>query len=199
MKRNAKTLELALLLGMALTVLCAVAQFDADCHVIEQSVVRLHVIANSDSEKDQALKYAVRDALLEAGAAAFSSGETKPDALRVLAAQLPRFQQVAETVVRDAGRSDPVTVTLGKSDFPTRTYGSVTLPAGTYDALRVVIGQGNGKNWWCVMFPPLCLPAAEANRTPEDVLNPSALFTAEQDPRYEPRFWIVEKLREWGL
>lgn len=199
MKRTAWTLELALLLGMALTVLCAVTRFDADCHTIEQSVVRLHVIANSNSDEDQALKLAVRDALLKEGAEAFSANETKEDVLRTLASQLPRFQQTAEAVIRKAGHDDPVTVTLGKHEFPTRTYDDVTLPAGTYDALRVIIGRGEGKNWWCVMFPPLCLPAAEARRTPEDVLNPGALFTAEQDPRYEMRFWIVEKLRQWGL
>lgn len=197
--RRALTLELSLLVGMALTVLCALAHFDADCHTIEQSVVRLHVIAHSDSAEDQALKLTVRDAVLKAGGEAFSSNATKEDALQTLSRLLPRLQQTAEAVVRSAGHTEPVTVKIGKSSFPTRTYGSVTLPAGTYDAVRVVIGNGEGKNWWCVMFPPLCLPAAEGPGAASDVLNPSALHTAEQDPRFEMRFWIVEKLRQWGL
>ena len=95
------------------------------------------------------------------------------------------------------GGSDPVQVSLERAVFPTRTYGSVTLPAGEYDALRVVIGKGDGKNWWCVMFPPLCLPAAEKGTQLGDVLDEEALALTKRPPQYELRFWLLEQWELW--
>ena len=195
MKLHPRTFELAALLALALTVLCAVAGFDAHSRDLENEVFRLHVIADSDDAEAQTLKLAVRDAVLKKSAPLFAACDTKAQTVAVACAHLGDFQTAAETALRRAGCDSPVFVTVERTAFPTRTYAGVTLPAGTYDALRVVIGSGQGRNWWCVLFPQLCLPAAEPARKLPDVLSPGALDTALQDPQYEPRFWIVEKLR----
>lgn len=195
MNDNKRRLETAALLAMAVAVLLSVVRFDARCRSVEDEVLRLHVIANSDSADDQALKLAVRDAVLRKGGEWFASCASKADAQALVKPRLNDLRQVAEAVVRDHGYSYPVQVTLSPCRFPTRTYGDVTLPAGTYDAVRVILGAGEGQNWWCVMFPPLCLPAAGDAATLADVLAAPALQTVKENPKYELRFWVVEKLR----
>lgn len=120
-------------------------------------VIRLHVIANSDHPADQALKLQVRDRILECAAASYEPGDDMQMACRRLSGQLDVLQRVGEQVVREQGYAYPVRVTLGSSRFPTKQYENFALPAGEYTALRVVIGEGAGENWWCVAFPPLCL------------------------------------------
>lgn len=116
---------------------------------LSQNIVRLHVLANSDSESDQALKLKVRDAILEHSQKEFTKKSDVESALTT-------YKEIAENVVRENGYDYPVFVEYGNFAFPTKEYNSFRLPAGNYDAVRVKIGNAEGKNWWCVMFPPLC-------------------------------------------
>lgn len=122
-------------------------------------VLRLHVLANSDSEADQALKLEVRDAVLAQAEYYLEGVTSREEAEQRLTEQLRPLAEAGAEVVAEAGYSYPVTVSLEETWFPTKEYEDFALPAGTYTALRVVIGEGAGQNWWCVVFPPLCLGA----------------------------------------
>ena len=121
------------------------------------NLIRLHIVANSNSRQDQHLKLEVRDAVLAKIETLFRGVASKEEAREVLDNNLARIKDVAEREVRRRGRDYPVKVMLGSFSFPARTYGALTVPAGEYEALRIVIGDGAGDNWWCILFPPLCL------------------------------------------
>jgi stage II sporulation protein R len=121
-----------------------------------EQVVRLHVLANSDSEADQALKLQVRDAVLAEMPSLFVGAQSQAEALQVVKRHLPKLERLAKRVVTEAGYDYSVKASVGVFAFPDRTYGDVTLPAGPYEALRLEIGKAQGANWWCVLFPPLC-------------------------------------------
>ena len=127
----------------------------ADRETLKNQVVRLHVVAASDSEKDQAIKLQVRDAVLESLDHSIDNAE---EAKAYLAENLDRIEATANRVLKEAGCGDTASVTLQKETFDTRVYDTFTLPAGVYDALRITIGEGEGRNWWCVVFPSLCMP-----------------------------------------
>lgn len=196
MKQNLRLLEIATLLAMGLCVLLSLSNAAQTRDRISGAVLRLHVIANSDSETDQQIKLAVRDALLEK-ARTLAAAKTKQQAAVQAEQLLRQLEQTAKQTISANGSNDPVRVSLERAAFPTRTYGSVTLPAGEYDALRVVIGKGEGKNWWCVMFPPLCLPAAEKGTQLDNVLDDEALAFTAREPRFELRFWLLEQWEQW--
>ena len=194
MKRN--TIELSFLFAFLLAVIISFCGFETECKTIRTKVLRLHVIAASDSEEDQALKLKVRDSVLRCSQDILSGETQKGTAERRIAANLDALRIAAEEEIKKNGYDCPVRVELTKADFPTRTYENVTLPAGQYNAVRVVIGNGEGKNWWCVMFPPLCLSAAKKQTGLSDVLNKDELALTQSDPKYEIRFWIVEKIEK---
>lgn len=123
---------------------------------IANSVVRLHIIANSDSAADQSLKLKVRDRVLQNAEDIFASAKTPSDALRLAGQNTDRLRKIAEDAVRREGYGYPVSVSVGKFPFPNKTYGDIMLPSGKYNAVRIIIGTGSGHNWWCVMYPPLC-------------------------------------------
>lgn len=126
---------------------------------LADKLVRLHVIANSDSPSDQRLKLAVRDAVLEQVDSATAHCANKEQTLRVLERELPALQRTAQNTLRQLGCDDAVQVSLTQERFPTRYYETFTLPAGQYTSLRVELGQAQGRNWWCVAFPTLCTAA----------------------------------------
>jgi len=128
------------------------------------NLIRLHVVANSDTPRDQEVKLAVRDAILKTSGELFTS--TPPEnAVEVVTANLPLFQRVAENVLRANGYDYPVAVEFGTFSFPEKAYGPLILRAGDYQAVRVILGDGEGANWWCILFPPLCyLDVVEGNR-----------------------------------
>ena len=194
MKRN--TIELSFLFAFLLAVIISFCGFETECQTIRTKVLRLHVIAVSDSEEDQALKLKVRDSVLRCSQDILLGETQKGTAERRIAANLDALRIAAEEEIKKNGYRYPVRVELTKADFPTRSYEAVTLPAGQYNAVRVVIGNGEGKNWWCVMFPPLCLSAAKKQTGLSDVLNKDELALTQSDPKYEIRFWIVEKLEK---
>lgn len=134
---------------------------------IKDSVFRLHVIANSDSNEDQNLKLKVRDSLLEYMDDLAKNCTSKEEVVQIAKDHQEEFKQISEKVIYDNGYSYPVSIKIGDSDFPTKTYGDISLPAGTYDALRVQIGEAKGKNWWCVMFPPLCFVDVSTGVVPD--------------------------------
>jgi stage II sporulation protein R len=123
---------------------------------IADHIIRFHVIANSDSQEDQALKLKVKDELVESLSPLLSKAASIDEARSILLANLNLIQEAAQTSVRQNGYTYPVQVTLEDCYFPLKVYGNCTFPPGTYEALRVQIGAAEGKNWWCVMFPPLC-------------------------------------------
>lgn len=172
-----KRIEKAILCGFLITVITATASgfsaFAQQCDDIRGRVLRLHILANSDSSADQALKLKVRDKILACSGELFGNAPNKAQAEAQAKANLAKIQQVAQDEVKAEGYSYPVKAMLTNMYFTTRTYGDVTLPAGDYDAVRVTIGSAQGHNWWCVLFPPLCLPAAQGQSTKKlsDVLN----------------------------
>ena len=135
---------------------------------ISDSVFRLHVIANSDSDEDQALKLKVRDKLLEYMNSLCANTSSKEDAMRIANEHIDDFSKIAKDVISENGYDYDVEISVGECDFPTKNYGDVSLPAGIYDALRVKIGSANGHNWWCVMFPPLCFVDVSSGTVPEE-------------------------------
>ncbi|MBQ9974111.1 MAG: stage II sporulation protein R [Oscillospiraceae bacterium] len=156
MQNKLKRWEAALMVGIAAALLMG-AVLEQEHNDLAQRVIRLHVIANSDSEADQSLKLLVRDRILDSAADLYHPDDDMTSACERLSGQLDTLKRVGEQALREQGCPHPVQVTLGSCDFPTKQYHDFALPAGEYTALRVVIGEGKGENWWCVAFPPLCL------------------------------------------
>ena len=153
-------------------------------------VIRFHVIANSDSQWDQALKLQVRDAVLAETERFYPEGADLETAREALSAHLGELAQAGRETAEAAGYDYPVTASLEKCWFPTKEYDGFALPAGEYTALRIVIGEGAGQNWWCVAFPPLCLGAAAAGYFSED----QAALITEEDQGYVLKFKSMELL-----
>ena len=154
-----KFFEIALLIGLAVFLTSGALALRTQDELADK-VVRLHVLANSDSEEDQALKLRVRDAVLEQATAILEQSADRREAESRLRGQLLELERIAAKEIAAEGYDYPVTVNLENTDFPTKEYDGFTLPAGEYLALRVIIGEGQGRNWWCVVFPPLCTAAS---------------------------------------
>lgn len=163
------------------------------------STIRLHVLANSDSEADQSLKLLVRDAILDSVSGIAEDCASKETAEAALRDSLPALTETAQSVLVSAGSDDEVHLELSREHYPTRGYDGVRLPAGTYTSLRVMIGSAEGHNWWCVLFPPLCTSSAQ----PQDELaavgftgSQIRILTDSRSPRYVLKFRILELLGE---
>lgn len=199
MDRRLKRWELALMLGM----LCALTVgvwLDREQEELADSVIRLHVIANSDSAGDQALKLAVRDRVLEQAECLYAQDVDREEARRALERHLNALAAAGQAVVEKWGYDYSVSAELTRCWFPTKEYEGFALPAGEYEALRVVIGEGEGQNWWCVAFPPLCLGAAsetveEAAQAGSFTKAQAGLITGETEP-YVLKFKGMELLGE---
>ncbi len=194
-------LEASLAVGLACALVWGAASLQSQ-QALAERVVRLHVLANSDSEKDQTLKLQVRDAVLARAETILTRAQDRAEAETALRAALPELTALAEEEIARRGYTYPVRAELTDTAFPTRVYDGFALPAGRYLALRLLIGAGAGRNWWCVVFPPLCAAAAEdvptaamaAGLTKEDV----RLIT-EDGAGYTLKFKsleLLEKLRE---
>ena len=160
---------------------------------LASQVIRLHILANSDSEEDQALKLEVRDRVLET-TSALLAGETEPQAAAVLLDQhLDDIAQTAAQEISAQGHDDRVEVRLEQTWFPTRQYQGISLPAGNYLALRVLIGEAEGHNWWCVIFPPLCAQAAGlSERAVQALSDDDVRLVTESGGGYVVRFRLLE-------
>lgn len=184
-----KTWELAALCALCVS-LCVGTWAQGRQRDISSSLVRLHVIAASDETAEQELKLRVRDNVLEYLTPVLDKAESPEEAQRIINGELTSIKAAAEACA--GGRS--VSVTLGQEYYPTREYEGFKLPAGQYQSLRVILGEGKGHNWWCVVFPPLCVSAAEQNKALDAMSEPERGLITEADG-YELRFRIVEL---WG-
>ena len=187
--------ESALLLAFGI-VLTAGVWAGASEAALAGQVLRLHVVANSDSQEDQALKLLARDAVLERASALLYGVSDRQGAEAALAPHLDELAQAGADALARTGNQDRVSVTLADQWFPTKAYDGFSLPAGQYRALRVSIGEGAGQNWWCVVFPPLCLASVteeSVETAAGQVLNEDqvALITG-QDGGYVLKFRLIE-------
>ena len=171
---------------------------------IYDSVIRLHVLANSDSDGDQAQKLLVRDRVIEVTGTLLKGAETRDEAEVILRQNLGKLREAAEEVLRQNGCFDAVAVSLGREDYPTRRYERLAFPAGEYLSLRVMIGEAAGANWWCVLFPPLCLSAATTKKEAEEAFLAAGLteeqyriITDSGNGKYRLRFKILEVAGKW--
>ncbi len=146
----------------------AISYVDAVSNNIADSVFRLHIIANSDSEEDQNLKLKIRDELLSYMNSISENSINKEETIKIAEEHIQEFKNIAEKVIRENGFNYNVNIEIGKANFPTKYYGDISLPAGIYDALKVQIGEAKGKNWWCVMFPPLCFVDVSTGIVPDN-------------------------------
>lgn len=158
--RKRRLLGKALVCGFVLAALCSFFPFAAACGQLPRDVVRLHVVANSNGAEDQAVKLLVRDAVLEEAARWYQGAGSMEEASSRLCTHLQSIAGAARQVLGEQGVGYSATAQMTEMYFPTRDYGDFRLPAGRYRTLRVTLGEGAGKNWWCVVFPSLCLPAA---------------------------------------
>ncbi|HOA33093.1 MAG: stage II sporulation protein R [Clostridiales bacterium] len=188
--------QAAVIVLILISCIISTAAFSTNCKEVRDNVLRLHILANSDSEEDQALKLKIRDKLLTEGADIFAGAEDADSAAEKIAAAAERLETLAEDTAREMGYNYDVKVELTEEYFDTRSYEDKTLPAGKYRAVKVIIGSGEGKNWWCVMFPPLCLPAAEEHDDKDvkidAILTSGGARLIEKNPKFEVRFKIVE-------
>lgn len=195
MKNEKKLIAVEIAVFAAFILTVAVSSFfrlEKTCDNIKENVLRLHVIANSDSDEDQNLKLAVRDAILSAGSPLFDGEVNTKNAAEIAKSETEYLEQAAQAVIDENGFDYGVKIEVGKSRFPTRVYEDVTLPAGEYTAVRVILGKGEGHNWWCVMFPPMCLSAAEGDASLSDVLSQDALELTRSGKKYEVKFKLIE-------
>ena len=135
---------------------------------LSNSVLRLHILANSNSNEDQELKYKVRDNIINYMNSITKNIDSKEEALRIAKENESEFISIAKQTIRDNGFDYDVNINFGNFYFPTKTYGDISLPAGEYDAIRIEIGESQGQNWWCVMFPPLCFVDISSGIVPDD-------------------------------
>ena len=171
----------------------------ADRQRLNEELIRLHVVANSDRVEDQELKLLVRDAIITSLRQALADVRDTEQAKEYLQENLPKLQELANKTLDAAGSAQQAVVTLCREGFPTRQYNTFSLPAGIYEALRVTIGDGAGKNWWCVVFPSLCVPQTSQgfSDTAAGAGFPDALSGAltGEEP-YQIRFYLLDKLGE---
>lgn len=146
----------------------ALSYVNAVSEDLSNSVFRLHVIANSDNAEDQELKYKVRDSVLEYMNEISSDYSSKEEVISLAYEYQDEFKKIAENVIKDNGYNYDVNIRIGNFEFPTKTYGDISFPAGNYDALRIEIGEAQGQNWWCVMFPPLCFVDVTSGVVPDE-------------------------------
>ena len=192
MLRNKRRWIRAATLALVVCLTLSVCQLHGTCEGVRENVVRLHILANSDSAEDQALKLKVRDAVLAASADWQEIAATPVEALALAEERLPQLQAIAEETVAAEGYDYPVHAEVCRMYFTTRQYDAVTLPAGTYDAVRLSIGAGEGQNWWCVMYPPLCVGAATDRRQATALWSDSQRDLVEDGQRYVVKFKVVE-------
>ena len=194
--------------GLVLAVLISnIGSFISDGRKLDElrsSVLRLQILANSDSERDQELKIKVRDGLLAGDY--FGAASDLEEAEAIASERLGEIKLAAQRILRENGCGDTVTAELADADFGERTYGDMTMPAGRYRALRIKIGKAEGHNWWCVMYPPLCLPAAcetedsddvTENRNEEAHFDDKELDILKKPKKYRIRFAIWDKIRSF--
>ncbi len=189
MKRKIKILNISIAFALIFAILLSFATFEAHCDDLRQNVFRLHIIANSDDRADQELKLKIRDALLLESEELFSEAESLEEAISLTRENIGEIKEIAERVIAENGYSYPVSVSVGKAYFDTRVYDDFVLPAGNYDALKIEIGRAEGKNWWCVLFPSICIGSAGKL---SDSVSKSTESVAQNGQKYIFKFKVIE-------
>ena len=187
-----KFIEKSIISGLLITFLFNLTTFANNCDDLSSKVLRLHIIANSDSKTDQDLKIKVRDKIIEKSGAFLESAKDKESAQTLVLNNLENLQEIAVSEIKQQGFNYSVNSEITNMYFPTRKYDYITLPAGHYDALRLIIGEGKGKNWWCVIFPQMCLGCAKKYTDTDIVFNSSEKDIISNGEKYEIKFKIVE-------
>ncbi len=208
-RKRLRNTEAALIMGLLMALLISAgAAFGSDCEDLRGDVLRLHILAASDEARDQQIKLEIRDEILSRYAQELSLAGSREAAEQQLQKLLGPIEETAREVVRRAGRNDEVHAGIVNMYFDTRTYGRWTLPAGCYDAVRITIGEAQGHNWWCVLYPPVCVyaaadaaPGEDPGTVPEGNVTALEDTVAAQDPVLEPRFalmeWIESTAERW--
>ena len=197
MKKTIFRIEISLLVALIICGVLNINAFSQQCESIREKMLRMHVIAISDSEEAQQLKLKVRDAVLLAGEKVFDGSITATEAKEKITPHIDYLENVALDTIKNEGFDYGVEITVENEYFNTRTYDNiVTLPAGYYNAIKVIIGEGKGQNWWCVMFPPMCLPTAVAECEISDVLTEDETEIVTETEKYKFKFKIVEFFEE---
>ncbi len=178
--------------GLCLCLCLSICGFAGEVNDLRGRVLRLHILANSDSAVDQSVKLKVRDAVVEECAGLLNGAKNADDAAVIAATKLDDVCAVAERVLREQGADYGVTAEVSETYFPTRVYDNVTLPAGRYPAVQLLLGKAEGHNWWCVLFPPLCVSAATDRKTTADVLTDAEDALVTDAPRYKVKFKLIE-------
>jgi len=171
---------------------------------LAENIFRLHILANSDSDEDQALKLKVRDAILDYMNNLTENMTDKQAVIELSEAHLENFREIAEKVIEENGYNYPVNLEIGNFYFPTKYYGNISLPAGNYDALRIKIGKAEGQNWWCSLFPPLCFVSISSGVIDEEgeeylkenLSDEEFTIISSSEPGVEFKFKIIELLNK---
>lgn len=187
-----KKLFKSIIVSLIIVSLFSFLPFYNECRSINDQVLRIHILADSDSEYDQSLKLKVRDAILEFTNGLYSCVTSKEQAVKITNEHIDEIINTAENTLRANGCSKNVSAEVLDMNFNTRFYENITMPSGNYTALRVTIGSGNGKNWWCVMYPNLCLYSSSDAKTLEDELSTEQYEVITDTPRYQFKFKILE-------
>lgn len=195
-----KNIELGVLFGLICAITLSFARFEVRCDELRQNVLRLHIIANSDEVADQTLKLAVRDKILESTSEIFENCKELSAAEAAAQQNLDLITNIAQEVISENGVLYGARASVGDSYFGTREYDDFTLPAGTYRSLIVTLGEGKGKNWWCVVFPSVCLPSAADKAELSDSVSKESAKVAENPQKYVMKFKtaeIYEEIRQY--
>ena len=187
-----KNIELALLFGLIFSVVMSFADFDASCEGLRNNILRLHIVANSDSPDDQEVKLKVRDAILQNTSCEFEKCGDLDTAITVAQADIEKITRIANKTLKENGFEYCCSASVSKEYFDTRVYEDFTLPAGEYNSLTVRLGKAEGHNWWCVVFPGVCIPAAGEKCSLEKSVDSSDAQIAYNSEKYTVRFKTVE-------
>lgn len=162
--------------------------FSKECELIRKNTLRLHIIAASDTEEDQNLKLMVRDRILDEWGGIFLNSGSAEETIEIAKENIEGFLATANSVLEENGKSCKLSCEIVNMFFENRIYGDVTMPAGRYNAVRIIIGEGKGENWWCVLFPPLCISSCTEKIKDEDMLDP----VRGDSKSLKAKLWVVE-------
>lgn len=191
MKKHLKIWEISLLFALCVT-LCTGLFAKAEQQKLSDELIRLHVIANSDSQSDQSAKLAVRDSVLEVLTPALEDAANINEAEKLINSELAKLCGVAERSLLQNGKFYNVRAELCRENYPTREYDGFALPAGSYLSLKIILGEGHGHNWWCVVFPPLCMTSAENEDAFSSLTEESSKLISSDSGEYRLKFRIIE-------
>ncbi len=189
-KISQKALQWGIIFGFLCSVFWSFADFDVSCEELRHNVLRLHIVANSDSDLDQEIKLEIRNRILEHSQSLFSADADLTSALAAAQDHLEDYEKIANGVIKEYGQTYTSAASIGNAFFETRVYEEFTLPSGSYPSLIINLGEGKGKNWWCVIFPAVCLPANGADL--DQSVAENGVEIAENGQKYVIRFKTVE-------